>query len=327
MRATAKAGLWGIRQQISIHALREEGDAVRKGHHMEKENFYPRPPRGGRRGRCGCIRLILTFLSTPSARRATSKVQGGIRVPEISIHALREEGDDVPSVWMTWYGYFYPRPPRGGRPGVVFSSATSMIFLSTPSARRATSAFALSRSAGKFLSTPSARRATNRLLSPRIKAIFLSTPSARRATKLALGLRWVLKYFYPRPPRGGRPGIFFLKLLLRVFLSTPSARRATPSWPRVSSRRLDFYPRPPRGGRRLRSPLILTASQFLSTPSARRATFHFLISSGVFEFLSTPSARRATFCAYCTLCTVLYFYPRPPRGGRLAVEMLVRQAS
>ena len=37
--------------------------------------------------------VILEFLSTPSARRATAQVQrGGPRRP-ISIHALREEGD------------------------------------------------------------------------------------------------------------------------------------------------------------------------------------------------------------------------------------------
>ena len=44
----------------------------------------------------------------------------------------------MPSVWMTWYGYFYPRPPRGGRlKGFGFRLET-LGFLSTPSARRAT---------------------------------------------------------------------------------------------------------------------------------------------------------------------------------------------
>ena len=35
------------------------------------------------------------------------------------------------------------------------------------------------------------------------------------------------------------------------------------------------------------------------------------------EFLSTPSARRATACIMCKACRFVYFYPRPPRGGRL----------
>ena len=36
--------------------------------------------------------------------------------------------------------------------------------------------------------------------------LFLSTPSARRATHLPSGWFPDLRYFYPRPPRGGRPG-------------------------------------------------------------------------------------------------------------------------
>ena len=34
--------------------------------------------------------------------------------------------------------YFYPRPPRGGRPPSLFNYNHPPIFLSTPSARRAT---------------------------------------------------------------------------------------------------------------------------------------------------------------------------------------------
>ena len=124
---------------ISIHALREEGDRAadmeynysaiflstpsarratmsipsrlslpsnfyprppRGGRHARLHrpdqivnNFYPRPPRGGRRKRFGIPVTICEFLSTPSARRATTRRISGL------------------------YGatYFYPRPPRGGR--------------------------------------------------------------------------------------------------------------------------------------------------------------------------------------------------------------------
>ena len=34
---------------ISIHALREEGDKMRFNPDSPTKNFYPRPPRGGRR--------------------------------------------------------------------------------------------------------------------------------------------------------------------------------------------------------------------------------------------------------------------------------------
>ena len=105
------------RYDISIHALREEGDPVWKSRLPATLYFYPRPPRGGRRssGR------------TPRERRNISihalreEGDGGYRfrvcaVLGISIHALREEGDLQPSTPTTRAGYFYPRPPRGGRP-------------------------------------------------------------------------------------------------------------------------------------------------------------------------------------------------------------------
>ena len=66
------AARWaGIDSEISIHALREEGDAI------------PPQATGG----------ILIFLSTPSARRATRREDDESRRDKISIHALREEGD------------------------------------------------------------------------------------------------------------------------------------------------------------------------------------------------------------------------------------------
>ena len=57
--------------EISIHALREEGDSGSLG-----------------------------------------------RIPHetISIHALREEGDLFAMFMIARSDYFYPRPPRGGRP-------------------------------------------------------------------------------------------------------------------------------------------------------------------------------------------------------------------
>ena len=82
----------------------------------------------------GCETL---FLSTPSARRATGSQrprcypcqisihalreegdQGGCpeRVRDfISIHALREEGDWIAEAALLPVSNFYPRPPRGGR--------------------------------------------------------------------------------------------------------------------------------------------------------------------------------------------------------------------
>ena len=145
--------------EISIHALREEGDAPSGRNTPDTPNFYPRPPRGGRLE--GAVHGIKTkdfyprpprggrrvsglvgasptyfyprpprggrqlarrpqgvqqgFLSTPSARRATGDVDRVEATIDISIHALREEGDDLPCSRYLEIQDFYPRPPRGGR--------------------------------------------------------------------------------------------------------------------------------------------------------------------------------------------------------------------
>ena len=58
-------------KEISIHALREEGDSAVSATTINELNFYPRPPRGGRHFLYQHQRCRPRFLSTPSARRAT----------------------------------------------------------------------------------------------------------------------------------------------------------------------------------------------------------------------------------------------------------------
>ena len=62
------------------------------------------------------IKPCSVFLSTPSARRATGQHSGALRDHNISIHALREEGDLSSVPTGGGLVHFYPRPPRGGRP-------------------------------------------------------------------------------------------------------------------------------------------------------------------------------------------------------------------
>ena len=100
--------------------------------------FYPRPPRGGRQDAVAAVNTAETFLSTPSARRATLFQRRPGAVKEISIHALREEGDCNESGRKTGQEHFYPRPPRGGRQPKINKHRKRNKFLSTPSARRAT---------------------------------------------------------------------------------------------------------------------------------------------------------------------------------------------
>ena len=55
--------------------------------------FYPRPPRGGRQLARVSVSQHNRFLSPPSARRATYDITIHCESQQISIPALREEGD------------------------------------------------------------------------------------------------------------------------------------------------------------------------------------------------------------------------------------------
>ena len=170
---------------ISIHALREEGDGRLRyfGHQAEIISIHALREEGDDKHAL-VVKLLKIFLSTPSARRATGLVadigdvlghfyprppRGGRRslgvstlyYAEISIHALREEGD------RTAHGI----------------SNAAYRFLSTPSARRATGADEGIRQA-QAISIHALREegdVTDSARSPMILS-FLSTPSARRAT-------------------------------------------------------------------------------------------------------------------------------------------------
>ena len=118
-RATGHGGPQGVRRRISIHALREEGDVALAIPMFVPAIFLSTP--SARRATStilNMIREVRGFLSTPSARRATVPIALLKLLDTISIHALREEGDPAGRVTSTGTRYFYPRPPRGGRPFV-----------------------------------------------------------------------------------------------------------------------------------------------------------------------------------------------------------------
>ena len=193
-------------QPISIHALREEGDATRP-----------------RRRDSTC-----TFLSTPSARRATSVSSNPFAVASISIHALREEGDVVSGHQRLTVLNFYPRPPRGGRPALsACCFRGSLDFYPRPPRGGRRDSPLIVHAWSEFLSTPSARRATSCYGWHGAK-ILISIHALREegdGADAALGTAY--QNFYPRPPRGGRRLVRQSGFGLFRFLSTPSARRAT----------------------------------------------------------------------------------------------------
>ena len=122
--------------------------------------------------------------------------------------------------------------------------------------------------------------------------------------------------FYPRPPRGGRQYLYRSYHTLGGFLSTPSARRATPTATTSLNSRKNFYPRPPRGGRPVVVLQHVGFHQFLSTPSARRATLKTTITTNVGGISIHALREEGDRRAFLQGRLPVYFYPRPPRGGR-----------
>ena len=103
-------------QFISIHALREEGDAEHHpGHHRQPISIHALREEGDVEAHNSQVSAKI-FQSTPSARRATLPASGYSYNLKISIHALREEGDLL----------------------VELGTGIFAEFQSTPSARRAT---------------------------------------------------------------------------------------------------------------------------------------------------------------------------------------------
>ena len=206
-RATLQTQLEEIQTEISIHALREEGDFANLGEQaiLKKISIHALREEGDI-GFKVTDDEVWEFLSTPSARRATKDGSLAGMTPTISIHALREEGDAA-TRWTN--------RPRS-----------------------------------RFLSTPSARRATIVPLDSFAEARKISIHALREEgdeSAQSCPKSWC--DFYPRPPRGGR---------------RPQAQHLYGVG--------DFYPRPPRGGRRSPTFTPHKHKKFLSTPSARRAT-------------------------------------------------------
>ena len=194
---------------------------------LRHQHFYPRPPRGGRLHWTRRTRRTLRFLSTPSARRATFDVR-------------RPQADRL-----------FLSTPSARRATIIPEMAYSRKIISIHALREEGDAQSVYHAllCGGFLSTPSARRATAITGKRFLHSRFLSTPSARRATMATSLRRSSARYFYPRPPRGGRRFKKIFVAAIFVFLSTPSARRATDQLTGTDAGRHYFYPRPPRGGR------------------------------------------------------------------------------
>ena len=212
--------------------------------------FYPRPPRGGRRASLSVVDESFTFLSTPSARRATwGRYRLGLPVTD-----------------------FYPRPPRGGRRDFYVQGVDLTEFLSTPSARRATRMTELKDS--RFTISIHALREEGdlaKIIGHALNAISIHA-LREEGDPARIPLMSTAMHFYPRPPRGGRPTKQVVRSAgINFYPRPPRGGRLLEASSDLANRVISIhalreegdpgYPafRPDAGG-------------FLSTPSARRAT-------------------------------------------------------
>ena len=114
VRATAKQKI----SAISIHALRGEGDKNKQSLKITPPKFQSTPSVGrATRAHAALDRESAQFQSTPSVGRATEVGRAPCKACwNISIHALRGEGDVFLVIRKIVGRYFNPRPPWGGRP-------------------------------------------------------------------------------------------------------------------------------------------------------------------------------------------------------------------
>ena len=170
--------------------------------------FYPRPPRGGRLAVNKAEEGVIFYFYPRPPR-------GGR--PNTSCSASKP------------INYFYPRPPRGGRLERTSNGSPALVFLSTPSAWRATSVFPSTASSASYF--------------------YPRPPRGGRPGQSTLTV-FPMFYFYPRPPRGGRP--FWMLSYCCCKTISIHALREEGDYSHRAERRVRgyFYPRPPRGGRR-----------------------------------------------------------------------------
>ena len=165
----------------------------------------------------------IQFLSTPSARRATLISFVSIALFKISIHALREEGDDADLADLIFLDISIHALREEGDACTTTARRSTRLFLSTPSARRATAPCCKGADQSQnFYPRPPRGgrpcRAQRRRHESGISIHALREEGDRRQTRLTS--------------------------TSRSFLSTPSARRATKSFPDAESNLLSFLSTP-----------------------------------------------------------------------------------
>ena len=185
----------------------------------------------------------------------------------ISIHALREEGDRGSHCAVRPRSYFYPRPPRGGRP-CSCRRRVPPAGISIHALREEGDALQPSLAGASFYFYPRPPRGGRLGAGGACKGsgYFYPRPPRGGRRNGSWPNKASISYFYPRPPRGGRR-IAMSDLNLRIAISIHALREeGDRNRCFRADRSADFYPRPPRGGRPVRFLLLHVQQDFYPRP-------------------------------------------------------------
>ena len=215
------------------------------------DDFYPHPPRGGRH-LAELQNIMMRAISIHALREEGDEAHCGSAklLQAISIHALREEGDvEVRQAHGDEHISIHALREEGDDPSAGRWRRVHNFYPRPPRGGRRLSCRHLLDAVQ--ISIHALREEGD---IPVIKQYFganafLPTPSARRATGVSCPSMVRKANFYPRPPRGGR----LLGLAAGVAgegISIHALREEGDMYAAMSTMAvLYFYPRPPRGGR------------------------------------------------------------------------------
>ena len=259
----------------------------------------------------------------------------------ISIH-VPLAGDDGPCVGVSQSGgYFYPRPPCGGRHslprprhrvrhfyprppcggrrgGIKTAAGRDRISIHVPLAGDDSSRQSATATPTYFYPRPpcGGRQIRKSAYNAR-KKISIHVPLAGDDSSSSLSSTTV-SYFYPRPPCGGRPSGSGNPYMVELFLSTSPLRGTTPCLrgPGTMGWRISIHVPLAGDDQRAVRYAGLHEDFYPRPPCGGRPRIHDMRPPAHYFYPRPPCGGRPCD-GYYGRAGMVYFYPRPPCGGRL----------
>ena len=290
------------------------------------KNFYPRPPCGGRPALRSDGRRQKVFLSTSPLRGTTKLQEYEYYWNKISIHVPLAGDDSLTLVWRSCRIISIHVPLAGDDDWLLrYQDCLRTISIHVPLAGDDVVVPQNVKAAKRISIHVPLRGTTSGLRVPRQSCAFLSTSPLRGTTAAVHHGRGSANISIHVPLAGDDPASTKTGASRKNFYPRPPCGGRPVSSGAGDHGVENFYPRPPCGGRPRHKRACTETWRFLST-SPLRGTTHRGITGGAVAAISihVPLAgddrwkpRRPSPAAY--------FYPRPPCGGRLRRRYILGQ--